>query len=71
MRNDWILDVLADLGEFARRNSLAGLADELNRVRNVARIELSGNPGLVSSEGRRHAETAGTGHRDHTERQEA
>jgi hypothetical protein len=41
MRDDWILDVLADLGEFAQANRLEALAHELSRAREVAIIELS------------------------------
>ena len=41
MRDDWILDVLSDLGEFAQANRLEALARELARAREVAVIELS------------------------------
>jgi hypothetical protein len=41
MRDDWILDVLADLGDFARINHLEALAFALGKARDVARVELS------------------------------
>jgi hypothetical protein len=41
MQNDWILDVLTDLEDFARANDLEWLAGELHRTREVAEVELS------------------------------
>jgi hypothetical protein len=62
--DDWILDVLADLGEFARTNRLDALALELTRVRRFAAAELSSQRIAVSVEGCRNAESAraGVGH---------
>ncbi len=41
MQDDWILDVLADLADFARTNHLEALAFALDRARSVALVELS------------------------------
>lgn len=41
MRNEWILDVLADLQRFARDNGLSVLAEQLDDTRLVAATELA------------------------------
>lgn len=41
MRNDWILDVLADLKAFAQANGLNTLAEQLEDTALVAAVELS------------------------------
>jgi hypothetical protein len=41
MRNDWILDVLADLKAFARDNGLRELAEQLDDAQLVAGEEIS------------------------------
>lgn len=41
MRNEWILDVLADLQTFARDNGLSALAEQMNETRLVAATELA------------------------------
>ena len=41
MTNDWILDVLADLQSFARKNELAALERQLVIAANVAAKELA------------------------------
>ena len=40
MTNSWMLDVLADLRQFADQNDMPGLAAELTRAGAVARDEL-------------------------------
>ena len=40
MHNDWILDVIADLGTFARDNRLVALAADLERAATTARREM-------------------------------
>lgn len=40
MKNDWILDVLADLKSFAQANDLSALADQLDKTRHVAATEI-------------------------------
>jgi hypothetical protein len=40
MRNDWILDVLADLQTFARTNKLTALAEQLGDTKLIAAAEL-------------------------------
>ncbi len=41
MKNDWILDVLADLKSYAQMNALPKLADQLAEVADTAAIELT------------------------------
>ena len=43
MQNEWILDVLADLTAFARKNGLGVLAEHLDDTRLVAASELALN----------------------------
>ena len=69
MRDDWILDVLADLGEFARANHLEALARELLRARQVAMVELSLGDVVIAGGGDRRAGPHGAHTGDHPERQ--
>jgi len=41
MKNEWILDVLADLEAFARQNGLTALATQLVDTRLLAALELA------------------------------
>ncbi|RKT27732.1 hypothetical protein BXY70_3082 [Roseovarius halotolerans] len=41
MKNEWILDVLADLEAFARQNGLPALARQLGDTRLLAVLELT------------------------------
>ena len=41
MKNDWILDVLADLNAFAKANGLKALAEQLEDTSLVAAAELA------------------------------
>ena len=41
MQNDWILDVLADLRDFAKANELGGLAASLDETAFIAATELA------------------------------
>jgi hypothetical protein len=41
MRHDWILDVLADLRNYARKNGMRDLADQVERTLAVARAEIA------------------------------
>lgn len=41
MKNDWILDVLADLKTFAQTNGLSALADQLEDTAFVAAAEIA------------------------------
>ncbi|MHA6344980.1 hypothetical protein [Roseivivax sp. CAU 1761] len=52
MANDWIIDVLSDLGAFARANGMAALAGELEGARCVARAEITRREGALSGLGR-------------------
>ncbi|RMD49537.1 MAG: hypothetical protein D6832_01555 [Alphaproteobacteria bacterium] len=45
MSKEWVLDVLADLREFAARNGLVSLAEELEDAMAVAATELAPAPG--------------------------
>jgi hypothetical protein len=54
MTHGWILDVLADLKAYARKNGLTALAEQLDDTRHVAVAELaqrSGEAALVCIEG--------------------
>lgn len=41
MKHEWILDVLADLKNFARANDLPALADQLSETSDLAAVEIS------------------------------
>lgn len=41
MKNDWILDVLADLKTFAHSNGLKALAEQLEDTALVAAVEIA------------------------------
>lgn len=41
MRNEWILDVIADLKRFAEENGMPELADRLTETADVASSELT------------------------------
>ena len=41
MKNEWILDVIADLTTFARDNGMGALAEQLDDTRLIAAAELS------------------------------
>lgn len=41
MKNEWILDVLADLRSFAQANDLGALAEQLDDARLMAATELA------------------------------
>ncbi|RYH08798.1 hypothetical protein [Tropicimonas sp. IMCC6043] len=40
MKHAWILDVLTDLGSYARGNGLTALAEQLDDARHVASAEI-------------------------------
>ena len=61
MSHDWILDVLADLKAYARKNDLRALAEQLDDAAHVAVVELApenGRPGLTQVEGGQPADGA-------------
>ncbi|MEM9250660.1 MAG: hypothetical protein AAGB05_18470 [Pseudomonadota bacterium] len=41
MHHDWVLDVLSDLSDYARKNGLPGLAEHLDDTRHVANAEIA------------------------------
>ena len=47
MKNDWILDVLTDLKEFARKNRLAALSEQLDDALLIGAAELMSAEGTV------------------------
>lgn len=54
MSHSWILDVLADLDAYARKNELTAVAESLSGTRQAAARELAAGPdgpGLVCIEG--------------------
>jgi hypothetical protein len=63
MKNEWILDILADLKSFARANGLIGLAEQLEDTSLIAAAEVTsaeeGLPGDADSERRDAGETTG------------
>lgn len=52
MKNEWILDVLVDLRDFAMSNELPELATQLERTTLVARFELAQGEGIGLDVGR-------------------
>jgi len=42
MRDDWVLDVLADLRTFARENAFSALAEQLDDTMIVAASDIAG-----------------------------
>lgn len=52
MKNDWILDVLADLTAFAHANNLPALAEQLGKTADTANAEIqSTQQGVTVSHG--------------------
>lgn len=58
MEHDWILDVLADLRNYASRNDLPALAEQLQETVLLAAVEISSAEGAgrdgVKAHARRH-----------------
>jgi hypothetical protein len=44
MRLDWILDVLTDIHDFATRNDLPRLAEQIETTLHIARLEIAEAP---------------------------
>lgn len=59
MANDWILDVLADLKTYAKKNGLPALADQLDETMLIAATEVSSSEGKAPQAAMKHAGTAG------------
>ncbi len=68
MQDNWILDVLADLGDFARANHLEALASALQRASDVAVVELSRESVLLLGGGDHGAGSLGAHRREFPER---
>ena len=58
MAHDWILDVLADLKTYARKNGLSALADELDEATLIAATEIASEEGKAPLAAVRHAGTS-------------
>ncbi len=41
MHHDWVLDVLSDLSNYARKNDLPGLAEQLDDTRHIAQCDIA------------------------------
>lgn len=59
MANDWILDVLADLTDFARKGGLPALERQLRVTTNIARLEIASTQGMMCPEAHLGAYNAG------------
>ena len=59
MTNDWILDVLADLKSYARKNDLPALADQLDETLLVAATEIASAEGKAPQAAMQNARTTG------------
>ena len=59
MANDWILDVLADLTEFAQKGGLPALERQLRVSANIARLEIASTQGMVCPEAHQGMHNAG------------
>jgi len=59
MANDWILDVLADLKTYAKKNGLPALADQLDETLLVAATEIASSEGEAPQVAMQNAGTAG------------
>jgi hypothetical protein len=68
MQDNWILDVLADLCDFARANHLEALASALERTSEVAMVELSAESVLLLGGGDQSAGSLGAHRREFPER---
>ena len=60
MTNNWMLDVLADLRQFADQNDMPGLSAELTRASAVARDEIRANAAGTAMEAQRDEGVSGT-----------
>ena len=53
MANEWILDVLADLSEFAHRSGLPALERQLRVSTDVANLEIASIAGMAQEHAQR------------------
>lgn len=60
LQNEWILDVLTDLGNFARQNGMCALAEQIDDTKIVASAELVSNVG--GSRHYEHSTASAAGH---------
>ena len=63
MANEWILDVLADLTDFAEKNGLPALERQLRSSAEVAALEVASVHGMAHGTARRGLYDAGSLHR--------
>ncbi len=59
MANDWILDVIADLKTYAKKNGLPALADQLDETLLIAATEIASAEGKAPQAAMQNAGTAG------------
>lgn len=59
MAHDWILDVLADLKAYAKKNGLPALVTELEEAALVAATEIASTEGKAPLKAAQHARTSG------------
>jgi hypothetical protein len=59
MANDWILDVLADLKTYARKNGLSALAEQLEETTLLAATEIASAEGKAPLAAMQNAGTTG------------
>ena len=59
MANEWILDVLADLTDFAHKGGLPALERQLRVTAEVARVEIASTQGMMCPEAHRSMYNAG------------
>ena len=67
MANDWILDVLADLRTYARKNGLSALAIQLEDTTLIAATEIASTEGRAPVTAVCDAGTARSVFREHAE----
>jgi len=59
MANDWILDVLADLKTYAKKNGLDALAEQLEETMLIAATEIASAEGKAPQAAMQNAGTTG------------
>lgn len=60
MTNNWMLDVLADLRQFADQNDMPGLAAQLTQASTVARDEIRAKAACAARGAKRDEGVSGT-----------
>jgi hypothetical protein len=71
MANDWIIDVLADLKTYAKKNGLSALAGQLEETTLVALAEIASRDGKALETAKWEIDETGRLYRSDAERQNA